>query len=60
MNTVIDILSNKLKYGNTHTNFVIDNNNNIWFRFLDIVKILGHKSPKDALRNLISKKDKKV
>lgn len=45
-------------YNNTTLNFIIDINNNIWFKFISIAKLLNYKSYKDALRDNIDKSNK--
>ena len=58
MDTIIDIFNNILIYNSNKINFVIDIDNNIWFKFISISKLLKYKSNKDALRDLINKEDK--
>jgi prophage antirepressor-like protein len=59
METIIDIFNNTLIYNLNKINFVIDIENNIWFKFIDLAKLLKYKSSKDALRDLVSKENKK-
>ena len=59
MNTILDIYNSVLKYNNNEINFIIDFDGNIWFKFINITKILNYKSRKDALR-LIKKENKKL
>jgi prophage antirepressor-like protein len=59
MNTILDIYNSVLKYNNNVINFIIDFDGNIWFKFLNITKMLNYKSRKDALR-LIKKENKKL
>jgi len=60
MNTIIDIFNNMLIYNSNTIEFVIDIENNIWFKFLSICKLLKYKSSKDALRDLVNKDNKKL
>jgi prophage antirepressor-like protein len=60
MNTIIDIFNNQLVYNKNNINYVIDIENNIWFKFLNIAKLLNYKSSKDALRDLVTKKNKSL
>jgi len=57
MNTILDIYNSVLKYNNNEINFIIDFDGNIWFKFINITKMLNYKSRKDALR-LIKKENK--
>jgi len=59
MNTILDIYNSVLKYNNNEINFIIDFDGNIWFKFINITKMLNYKSRKDALR-LIKKENKKL
>ena len=59
MNSIIDIYNNILIYNNNTIDYVLDNNCNIWFKFITISNLLNYKSRKDALRDLISKDNKK-
>ena len=54
MNTIVDIFNNELIYNNNKINYVIDIENNIWFKFLSLAKLLNYKSRKDTLRTLPS------
>jgi prophage antirepressor-like protein len=58
MDTVIDIFNNTLIYNKNKIDFIIDIENNIWFKFISISKLLKYKSPRDALRDLVNKEDK--
>jgi prophage antirepressor-like protein len=58
MNAVIDIFNNQLVYDKNNINYVIDIENNIWFKFLSVAKLLKYKSSKDALRDLVNKDNK--
>jgi len=60
METLIDIFNNILIYNSNKIDYVIDIENNIWFKFKSISEILKYKSSKDALRDLINKEDKKL
>jgi prophage antirepressor-like protein len=60
MNTIIDIFNNQLVYNKNKINYVIDIENNIWFKFLSIANLLKYKSSKDALRDLVNKEDKSL
>ena len=60
METLIDIFNNILIYNSNKINYIIDIENNIWFKFKSISEILKYKSSKDALRDLINKEDKKL
>ena len=59
MNTILDIYNSVLKYNDNEINFIIDFDGNIWFKFINITKMLNYKSRKDALR-LIKKENKKL
>lgn len=59
MDTVIDIFNKKLIYNKNNIEFIIDTDNNIWFKFASIAKILKYKSNKDALRVHVDKINKK-
>ena len=59
MNSILDIYNSVLKYNNNEINFIIDFDGNIWFKFINITKMLNYKSRKDALR-LIKKENKKL
>ena len=48
MDTVIDIFNKKLIYNKNNIEFIIDTDNNIWFKFAAIAKILKYKSNKDC------------
>lgn len=52
MNTVIDIYNRVLFYDKTEINYIIDNDERIWFNFINIAKILEYKSTKDVILNL--------
>jgi prophage antirepressor-like protein len=58
MNTIIDILNNKLIYNSNKIDFLIDTENVIWFKFINICNLLEYKSSKDTIRDLINKDDK--
>ena len=58
MNTIIDLFNNTLIYNENKIDFIIDTNNNIWFKFLSITKLLKYKSRKDALRDHVYKDNK--
>jgi prophage antirepressor-like protein len=60
MNTIIDIFNNQLIYNKNNINYVIDIENNIWFKFVSISKLLKYKSSKDALRDLVNKDNKSL
>jgi prophage antirepressor-like protein len=60
METLIDMFNNILIYNSNKIDYVIDIDNNIWFKFKNISEILKYKSSKDALRDLINKQDKKL
>jgi prophage antirepressor-like protein len=60
MNSIIDIFNNILIYNSNKIDYVIDNENNIWFKFTNISNLLKYKSSKDALRDLIDKENKKL
>ena len=59
MNSIIDIYNNFLIYNNQTIDYLLDNSCNIWFKFITISNLLNYKSRKDALRDLISKENKK-
>jgi prophage antirepressor-like protein len=59
METVIDIFNKNLIYNKNKINFLIDIDNNIWFKFISIANILNYKSNKDALRDHVEKHNKK-
>ncbi len=59
MNSIIDIYNNFLIYNNQTIDYLLDNSCNIWFKFITISNLLNYKSRKDALRDLISKDNKK-
>ena len=58
--SIIDIFNNQLVYNRNKINYVIDIENNIWFKFLSISKLLKYKSSKDALRDLVNKENKSL
>jgi prophage antirepressor-like protein len=58
MDTIIDLFNNTLIYNSNKIDFLIDIENNIWFKFISISKLLNYKSNKDALRDLVNKEDK--
>jgi prophage antirepressor-like protein len=58
METIIDIYNNLLSYNNNKINYLIDTDENIWFKFQDVNTILEYKSSKDTLRDKISKENK--
>ena len=58
MDSIIDIFNNQLIYNKNKINYVIDIENNIWFKFLSIAKLLKYKSSKDALRDLVNRDNK--
>jgi prophage antirepressor-like protein len=60
METLIDMFNNILIYNSNKIDYVIDIDNNIWFKFKNISEILKYRSSKDALRDLINKQDKKL
>ena len=47
-------------YNSNIINYIIDIENNIWFKFVNLANLLGYKSSKDALRDLVSKENKKL
>jgi prophage antirepressor-like protein len=59
MNSIIDIFNNLLIYNNNEINILLDTDNNIWFKFISIAKILNYKSIKDTIRDNIENKNKK-
>jgi prophage antirepressor-like protein len=59
MNSIIDLYNKLLIYDKNNINFIIDNNNIIWFKLADITTILGYKKRKYVIRDLIDKKYKK-
>jgi 3-methyladenine DNA glycosylase AlkD len=59
MNNIIDIFNNSLIYNNNKINILLDIDNNIWFQFISIAKLLNYKSKKDALRDNISNENKR-
>ena len=59
MNSFIDILNNTLIYNNNKINILLDIDNNIWFQFISIAKLLNYKSKKDALKDNVSKENKR-
>lgn len=60
MDTIIDLFNNTLIYNSNKIDFLIDIDNNIWFKFISISKLLNYKSNKDALRGLVNKENKKL
>ena len=60
MDTIIDLFNNTLIYNSNKIDFLIDIENNIWFKFISISKLLNYKSNKDALRDLVNKENKKL
>ncbi len=60
MDTIIDLFNNTLIYNSNKIDFLIDIENNIWFKFISISKLLNYKSNKDALRDLVDKNNKKL
>ena len=58
MESVIDLINNLIKFGDKNISYVIDIDENIWFRFQDIAQILKLKEPKKSLK-LIDTDDKK-
>jgi prophage antirepressor-like protein len=58
MNTIIDIYNKTLSYNNNDIQYEMDKEGNIWFKFLNIVKILEYKSSKDTLKDKINKENK--
>lgn len=59
MNSIIDIYNNILIYNNNTIDYLLDNSCDIWFKFITISNLLNYKNRKDALRDLISKDNKK-
>lgn len=59
MNTIIDIYNKTLSYNKNDIQYELDKEGNIWFKFLNIVKILEYKSSKDTLKDKINKENKK-
>ena len=59
MNTIIDLYNKLLVYNETNISFIIDINNIIWFKLIDITNILEYKSRKDVIRDMIEKKYRK-
>lgn len=60
METLIDMFNNILIYNSNKIVYVIDIDNNIWFKFKNISEILKYKSSKDALRDLVNKNNKSL
>jgi prophage antirepressor-like protein len=60
MNTIIDIYNKTLSYNKNDIQYEMDKEGNIWFKFLNIVKILEYKSSKDTLRYKISIEHRKI
>jgi len=44
MNTILDIYNSVLKYNNNEINFIIDFDGNIWFKFINITKMLNYRT----------------
>ena len=59
MNTIIDLYNKLLVYNNNNISFIIDTDNIIWFKLYDVTNLLGYKSRKDVIRDLVDKKHKK-
>ena len=49
MSFIIDIFNNLLKYNDTNIFIAFDNDNNIWFKLRDILKILGYEDVQKAI-----------
>ena len=60
MNTIIDIYNKILSYNKNNIQYELDKEGNIWFKFLNIVKILEYKSSKDTLRYKVSIENRKI
>ena len=59
MNSLIDIFNNTLIYNNNKINILLDIDNNIWFKFLNISNLLNYKNRKIALKDNVSKENKR-
>jgi len=59
MNTIIDLYNKLLVYNDNNISFIIDTNNIIWFKLSNITDLLGYKSRKDVIRDIIDKKHRK-
>jgi prophage antirepressor-like protein len=59
MNTIIDLYNKLLIYNDNNISFIIDTDNIIWFKLYDVTNLLGYKSRKDVIRDIINKKHKK-
>lgn len=44
MNFFLDIFNQLLKINEDHIFIIFDNDGNIWFKFKDVLKILGYRS----------------
>ena len=60
MNTIIDIYNKILSYNKNDIQYEIDKEGTIWFKFLNIIKILEYKSSKDTLKTKISTEHRKI
>jgi prophage antirepressor-like protein len=59
MNSLIDIFNNTLIYNNNKINILLDIDNNIWFKFSNISNLLNYKNRKIALKDNVSKENKR-
>ena len=59
MNTIIDLYNKLLVYNDNNISFIIDTNNIIQFKLSNITDLLGYKSRKDVIRDIIDKKYRK-
>ena len=55
----IDIFNNTLIYNNNKINILLDIDNNIWFKFSNISNLLNYKNRKIALKDNVSKENKR-
>jgi prophage antirepressor-like protein len=59
MNSIIDIYNSLLFYNENKINYIIDKDNNIWFKFISIATILNYKSIRDTLRDNVANENKR-
>ncbi len=58
-NTLIDLNNNKLIFDNKEIIYTNDNENELWFKAVDVAKILGYVNPSKSIRNHVDSDYKK-
>src|SRR6185436_7620276 len=60
MESIIDIVNNKIVFNNNKIDILTDKENNPWFKAKDIAKILGYLNSKKAIKDHVREKHRKT